>query len=91
MRFSLKILPNLTVMHVLHKLCMSQCMLAMYAYVCLFMPMYAHLYLYMPIYAYICLFMPIYMPFVCLLYAYLCLYLPMFASEVENIGYVKIV
>ena len=80
MRFSLKILPNLTVMHVLHKLCMSQCMLAMYAYVCLFMPMYAHLCLYMPIYAYICL-----------LYAYLCLYLPMFASEVENIGYVKIV
>ena len=67
-------------MHVLHKLCMSQCMLAMYAYVCLFMPMYAHLCLYMPIYAYICL-----------LYAYLCLYLPMFASEVENIGYVKIV
>lgn len=80
MRFSLKILPSLTVMHVLHKLCMSQCMLAMYAYVCLFMPMYAHLCLYMPIYAYICL-----------LYAYLCLYLPMFASEVENIGYVKIV
>ena len=80
MRYSLKILPSLTVMHVLHKLCMSQCMLAMYAYVCLFMPMYAHLCLYMPIYAYICL-----------LYAYLCLYLPMFASEVENIGYVKIV